>query len=342
MNVPPSRSSCESLPSRVRWTISFRSAAIWTSDLRSTSRWTGTIEAALGGDGEPDVRVREDPELVVGEVRVHLAVAQERDRRELREDVRHAHALVAQPLVELLRARHVRGHRDLERGRLPGFGQAARDRLAERRERDDLGLERRGADRGVRGRGRGALDVLGDDPPFGAGPGQAREVDAALARDAAGQRRRLDPPVGARRFLLLGVAPRRRLAAALALLLARGRRRAFLLLVLVDLDCGLLLVLGDVLALLADDRDPLADLDLLALAGEDLQQDAARVGLDLLRDLVRVELVERLALLARDARPSSALGLQPADDRARLHALAEPGQADVNRHCRPTVRMIAS
>ena len=121
-----------------------------------------------------------------------------------------------------------------------------------------------------------------------------------------------------------------RLAAALALFFARGRGRAFLLLVLVDLDRSLRLVLGDVLALLADDRDPLADLDLLALAGEDLEQDAARVGLDLLGDLVRVELVERLALL-----DLVALRLQPADDRARLHALAEPRKVDVNRHFAP-------
>ena len=90
--------------------------------------------------------------------------------------------------MERLRAGHVRGHRDLERGRLPGFGQAARDRLAERRERDDLGLERRGADGRVRGSCRGALDVLGHDPAVRAGSGQAREVDAALARDPARER----------------------------------------------------------------------------------------------------------------------------------------------------------
>ena len=51
------------------------------------------------------------------------------------------------------------------------------------------------------------------------------------------------------------------------------------------------------------------------------------LGLDLLRDLLRVELVERLALLDRVA-----LGLQPPDDRARLHALAEPRELDLSRH----------
>ena len=59
---------------------------------------------------------------------------------------------------------------------------------------------------------------------------------------------------------------------------------------------GLLRFRGDLLAFLADDRDRLPDLDLLALPGEDLQDDAGGVGLDLLGDLLRVELVERLRL----------------------------------------------
>ena len=87
---------------------------------------------------------------------------------------------------------------------------------------------------------------------------------------------------------------------------------------------------GYLLALLADDRDPLADLDLLALAGEDLQQDAARVGFDLLGDLVRVELVERLALLDRVP-----FRLEPADDRAGLHALPEPREAHISSQVVP-------
>ena len=51
------------------------------------------------------------------------------------------------------------------------------------------------------------------------------------------------------------------------------------------------------------------------------------LGLDLLGDLVGVELVERLALLYRS--PSR---LEPADDRAGLHALAEPREHDLGRH----------
>src|SRR5439155_27149818 len=49
--------------------------------------------------------------------------------------------------------------------------------------------------------------------------------------------------------------------------------------------------------------------------------------LDLLRHLVGVELVQRLALLALVA-----LGLEPLHDRAGLHALPEPWQLDLSRH----------
>ena len=197
-------------------------------------------ETALGGDGEPDVRAREDPQLVVGELRVQLSVSQQGDRRELREDVGDGHLLVAQPLAERLRARHVGRHRDLERRRFPGFRQAARDRAADRRQRDDLGLERRGADRGVRRRRGGALDVLGDDPALRARAGEVRELDAALAGDPAGERRRFHAAVDPRRLrfggrLFLGSG----FPAPLALFFARLAGRAFLLLVLLDLDLGL-------------------------------------------------------------------------------------------------------
>ena len=59
----------------------------------------------------------------------------------------------------------------------------------------------------------------------------------------------------------------------------------------------------------------------LALGTRIFSSDAGGVRLDLLRHLVGVELVERLALLDRVA-----LGHQPADDRPGLHALAEPRQ----------------
>ena len=65
----------------------------------------------------------------------------------------------------------------------------------------------------------------------------------------------------------------------------------------------------------------------------DPQQDARGIGLDLLRHLLGVDLVERLAL-----RDLVSLGLQPADDRRGLHPLAEPGELDLSRHRIPTVR----
>src|SRR4029453_10607278 len=42
-----------------------------------------------------------------------------------------------------------------------------------------------------RGSCRGALDVLGDDPPLGARALELRQVDAALLRDSPRERRRL-------------------------------------------------------------------------------------------------------------------------------------------------------
>ena len=69
----------------------------------------------------------------------------------------------------------------------------------------------------------------------------------------------------------------------------------------------------------------------LALGDGDPQQHARSLGLDLLRHLVGVELVERLALLDRVA-----LGLEPLDDRAGLHALAEPRELDLASHARPS------
>src|SRR6185503_19808680 len=92
-----------------------------------------------------------------------------------------------------------------------------------------------------------------------------------------------------------------------------------------------------VLALLADPRDRLADRR-LTLGLRDLQQHAGEVRLDLLRDIVRIELVERLALL-----DALALGLQPLDDRAGLHALPEARELDLGGHRYfPTIRLIAA
>jgi hypothetical protein len=81
-----------------------------------------------------------------------------------------------------------------------------------------------------------------------------------------------------------------------------------------------------VLVLGADDPDGRADVD-LAVGDDDLQEDAVGLGLDLLRHLVGVELVERLAL-----RDGVTLGLQPAHDRPGLHALAQPRKLDLGGH----------
>jgi hypothetical protein len=184
-----------------------------------------------------------------------------------------------------------------------------------------------GRDRRCRCTYLGALDVLGDDSPFGAGAGEGSEVDPALARDPAGQRRGLDAAVAARRYGFLDLGRLLCASPPLSLLVALRAGRAFLLLGLSDLLCGLALLDLDLLALLADHGDRLADGHFPFLNG-DLEQDPGEVGLDLLGDLVGVELVERLALLHLVA-----LGLEPLDDRPGLHPLAEPRQLHLIGHC---------
>ena len=197
--------------------------------------------------------------------------------------------------------------------------------------------------RGRRLRDDTALDVLGDDPALGAAALELGDVDSLLACEPARERRGLDATLLRRR----GVGDRRgcrlcgrggSLAATLALVVHLVGGRALLLRLLVGLGGVLVLLLvlglgrlaavvgGDVLALVADEGNRAADLD-LAGGDDDLQQHAVGLGLDLLGDLVGVELVERLALLDR-----LALALQPLDDRAGLHPLAEPRKLDLGRH----------
>ena len=154
-------------------------------------------ETLRRGDGDADVRARVDLDLAVDVVRVDVAVAHERRGRHARQHVGDGRPLVrvqlAQPLDERERLRHVGRDDELEDGRLPSLREPARDRLADARELSRLDLSRV-LDCGHGRRGRlGALDVLGDDPPVRAGALDLRDVDAALARDPARQRRRLDP-----------------------------------------------------------------------------------------------------------------------------------------------------
>src|SRR6266540_365858 len=190
---------------------------------------------------------------------------------------------------------------ELEDRRLPRLRQPARDRLADLRQLSDLDLSRvLDTGHGRSGRLR-PLDVLGDDPPVGPRPVDLAQFDAALLRHPPRDRRRLDAAALPRPATsgVLDAGHGRFGGFGLARGPFRLRRRA------VAVARGQL----DLLALLADDGDRLADLDLL-------------------RHLVRVELVERLALL-----DGLAFRLQPLDDRSRLHALPEPGKLDLSCHC---------
>src|SRR5205085_4263697 len=138
-----------------------------------------------------------------------------------------------------------------------------------------------------------ALDVLGDDPAFGAGALERAELDAALAGDPAGERRRLDAGAGAvavRWRTYFGDLLRGRGPAALPLLFTRRAGRAFFLRRFCSRLSRRALDRRDVFALLADDRDRRADDVGLTFSDRDLERDAGGLGLDLLGHLAGVEL----------------------------------------------------
>ncbi len=200
VKVPSSRSGILSFPSRARATRSARAAAISSTDLRAGVADDRHDQAVVGGDGDADVDGRVPVDPPVDEERVDRRVTLERGGDEAREDVVDGRLRLALPQEldhSLPRRRElgrVRGHRQLEDRRLPGFGQAPRDRPPDRRELDDLDFLRRS---GSRSRGRRsavgrALDVLRDDPALGPGPGERCEIEPALARHPPGQRARLD------------------------------------------------------------------------------------------------------------------------------------------------------
>ena len=214
-------------------------------------------EPLRSGDGKTDVRVRMEKDRLLSELGVHLSVAHQRLRGDLREYVGDGHAHIgvalAKPRDEVVDAGHVGRGLELEDRDLPRFGEPARDRLADVRERNPLGFACRNRDlrRGRRSRrrrwtaGLGPLDVLGDDPSFRSGAAHRAEVDTTLPREASRQRRGLDPPVARRNLRCL----RRRLLDRLGRLrLLRGcflrlRRRC----------------LRHVLTLRADEGDRLPD-----------------------------------------------------------------------------------
>ena len=294
-------------------------------------------EALRRRDRDADVRGREEEDRVVAPLGVHLAVPHERGGGRLREHVGNCDARVrvvfAEALEQPVDAAHVGRGDELEDGDLPCLGETASDRAADARQR--YALDRSGHGRGLtpdrggrdtRTARRGALDVLGDDPALRAGALERAKLDAALARDAAGERRGLDAragPVALDRLPRLGDLLRRRCGPALGALGLPSRRLGGLLRAL---RRAAVPELRDVFALLADHGNGRADVG-LALGDGDLEQDTRGLGLDLLRHLVGVELVERLSLL-----DPVAFGLQPFDDRPGLHALAEAGELYLASH----------
>ncbi len=151
-----------------------------------------------------------------------------------------AHVRVELALLrdQLVRARHVGGHGELERRHRPRLRQAARDRLADVRERPRLDLAAGGAGQVASCHWRAAGCACARSTssatirPSGPVPRSAGEVDAALARDPARERRRLDAAVrrssaasALRRAAVPPASPRRGAASATRYSRARTRRR---------------------------------------------------------------------------------------------------------------------
>jgi hypothetical protein len=279
-------------------------------------------------------------DLPVDEVRIHGRVAHECRRGDPREDVRHGRLRLAltkeldHALARRDELRRVGAHGELEDGRLPCLREPACNRLARRRELDDLEL--RLCTRRSRRPDRRLLDVLCDDAPLRPGSDDLGEIEPSLARDPPGKRARLHMlalrTYGRRlrrrrgcglgcRLVRGGLDTRRRLLLGLRRPLRLGGRRGAAVSALCVREHT-----RDVLVLGSDDPHGRADVD-LALPDDDLQQDAVGLRLHLLRHLVRVELVERLAL-----RDGVALRLQPAHDRPGLHALTQARELDLRGH----------
>ena len=198
MNVPPSRSASLSFPSRardddvraIRGDLLDR-LAVGVADDRDD-------EPARRRDREADVRRREAMDLPVDEVRIDRPVAYERRRDEPREHVGHRRLRLAlakqldHPLARRDELGRVRGDGELEDRRLPRLGEAARDRLARRRQLDDLDL---GAAARLPVAAAGAAAAFSTSSamtrPSGPVPASLRDVDAALAGDPPRERARL-------------------------------------------------------------------------------------------------------------------------------------------------------
>ena len=275
------------------------------------------------GDGDADVRRRELQQRVLGVLHVDVAVAHERLRADLREQVgdRDAHVRVqlARTRDELVRARHVGGDRQLEDRRLPGGGQAARDRLADVRQRDRLDLaaselQPAPAASGLRRARR---------PRRRSGPrGRCRAADARsmplLARDPARERRGLHAAAVAR------LAQNRRCLGGLR----RCRRTGHGVSTPFRFGCsGAASGLFDLLAGLADPRDRLADRRLALPASAIFSSTPAKSA--------STSCVTLSVSTSNSGSPFSTVS--PSDfshlrDRAGFHALAQARELDLVRH----------
>ena len=199
---------------------SFRSRARVGEVLRLGGDLAQALEVGVADDGRDqplldrhrhgDVDLVPVPDVVVLPPGVAFGMLPQGGGHGLEDDVVERHLLAAagqQRLARLGRALHVHLGGEVERGdRADGLDQPLRDRLSDLGERDVLvGLalgyphRRRCTGGRLRGRGRAAaFDVPGDHATFRARAGHRRQVDPALRRHPARERRCLDPTGGRR------------------------------------------------------------------------------------------------------------------------------------------------
>ena len=193
MNVPSSRSCAVSLLSRARPTTSPRARRdLGEREPLDASGCTGTTSPCGAATAMPTFAVGKLQQRVLGVLHVHVAVAHQRLRAHLREQVgdgdAHVGVQLARARDELVRARHV--------GARPSAGRPAPATPRSGGARSSCGCSSAGptrprpsataARRGRRRGGLAALDVLGDDAPVGAGAAAATRARCrARARSGA-------------------------------------------------------------------------------------------------------------------------------------------------------------
>ena len=210
MKVPPSRSaSCSAAVAGLLDELAARGCATSVSESRSTERITGTTSPCGAATAIPTFADGNRSSASSANWTLTSGWRMSAPRADLGEQVGDGDADVgvelARALDQRVRLRHVDRHGELEDGHLPGLGQPAGDRPADARERNRLDLvghaePERPALAPGRGAARRRRPMLARSTssatirPSGPVPVRPTELEPALARHPARERRGLDAP----------------------------------------------------------------------------------------------------------------------------------------------------